>query len=69
VAITDESMGVSQLLGARARAAPPKSMPMASGHRYEVLATLSLKREDGWQLSSPFDLPTIGAWSMYSFYS
>jgi len=28
VAITDESIGVSQLLGARARVAPPKSTPM-----------------------------------------
>ena len=27
--ITDESVGVSQLLRACARAAPPKSMPMA----------------------------------------
>jgi len=27
VAITDKTIGVSQLLGARARAAPPKSIP------------------------------------------
>src|SRR6218665_3627535 len=29
VVITDESIGISQLLGARAQAVPPKSMPMA----------------------------------------
>jgi len=28
VVITDKSIGVSQLLGARVRAAPPKSTPM-----------------------------------------
>jgi len=30
VAITDESMGVSQLLATHARALPPKSIPMKS---------------------------------------
>jgi len=30
VSITYEYMGISQLLGARARAAPPKTTPMCS---------------------------------------
>jgi len=34
--ITNESMGVSQLLGARARAAHPKSAPMIEGALNEI---------------------------------
>jgi len=34
VAITDESIGVSQLLGAHGRAASPKSMPMVASMNF-----------------------------------
>ena len=33
---SDKCMGFSQLLGARVRAAPPKSTPMVATHGYET---------------------------------